>query len=74
MTIKFQFIGKMQFVMINNKISAFFLGLPNHYKLLYLISVYHQLFFFVLFFLLQIPNPKYDDTDTENESDFVLHP
>lgn len=26
------------------------------------------------FFLLQIPNPKYDDTDTENESDFVLHP
>lgn len=39
--------------------------MPNYFKLLYVISVYYQIYF-VIYFFLQRPNPKYDDSDTES--------
>lgn len=49
--------------------------MPNYFKLLYVISVYYQIYF-VIYFFLQRPNPKYDDSDTESSDsdDSEIHP
>lgn len=46
--------------------------MPNYFKLLYVISVYYQIYF-VIYFFLQRPNPKYDDSES-SDSDSEIRP
>lgn len=46
--------------------------MPNYFKLLYVISVYYQIYC-VIYFFLQRPNPKYDDSES-SDSDSEIRP